>query len=286
MPLAISFFGSKQTLSTPVSPAEGVALELSKSLGDEPFAPIGSGVISSPFPVNNPSVSAFDLSFSSGGKGDGVDATSTVILPTPANPTATSTVLPERRGDPRGLAAMVVRQSETEAPPLNKRQSFPLSPFAVTSAPLERPARVEANPLPQLTTSTPTTTSTQDLDLESIRLGLHDEIEQVKNDLFGAVMGVSALKDRLDGLETQLDNVQSSPAAHVSSPGALEIEPIITSWLNDHLPAAIHRMLAEAQEKMLGAPGAAFFRSSLPLSEAERQSLFSQPPTILNSTPV
>jgi hypothetical protein len=284
MPLAFSFFGSKHRLSPPEPPVKEELSVMLESVGDEGLVTSLNSIPESPFPRNDTPLPAGDADFPSKAEIGTFESLSTIFLPPLNSSSAAEVVLPERRGTSKGLAGMVVRQSELEAPPLNKRSPFPTSPFttALSSPFAELPTRLEANPpapQPSSVTAVP--------EVDVLRQELNGEIEQVKNDLFGAVMGVSALKDRLDGLEAQLSRVESAPTAPLPEPPpALEIEPIITSWLDDHLPAAIERMLAEAQLKMLGTPGAAFFRSSIPLSEAERQNLFSQPPVILNSAPV
>ncbi len=289
MPLPFSFFGSKHRHSAPVLPAEDAVSAVPESVGNEIFATGQFEIPESPFPRNPSVVSAFESGFPHESDSEGFESIPTVLLPPADYPPVVGVTLPERRGSPKGLAAMVVRQSEIEAPPLNKRSPFPSSPFSTLlgSPPQEPPTKLDTNPFLAQTSIPPPAAPTAPPEFEDLRQDLHGEIEQVKNDLFGAVMGVSALKDRLDGLEAQLTSVQSaSPAPIPVPPSKLEIEPVVISWLDDHLPAAIERMLADAQERMLGTPGAAFFRSSVPLSEAERQNLFSQPPVILHSTPV
>ncbi len=290
MPLAFSFFSSPTPpVYPPEAPVVGASSSILKDVSHEPFTGTLDAIPTSPFPVNMHSLKSAESEHASKPAEADREVIPTVILPSFDVQPDSGVVFPERRGNPKGLAALVVRQSGVEAPPLNKRQFSPLSPFPQASSPLPQEILAKEAPTscpPQLPLAAPTS-SLEESDMEAFRQELHGEIEQVKNDLFGAVMGVSALKDRLDGLEAQLSRAESAPAAPVSAPpSGLDIEPIITSWLDDHLPAAVERMLAEAQVKMLGTPGAAFFRSSLPLSEAERQSLFSQPPVILNSTPV
>lgn len=281
MPLAFSFFGSKHRLPPPGSPVNEELSATRESVGDECVVTNLGAPPESPFPRNDTPLPSDEASFQSKAEIETMESLPTIFLPPLNSSSAAEVVLPERKGTSKGLAGMVIRQSELEAPPLNKRSPFPTSPFttALSSPFAELPTRLEANP-PAPQPSSVTTAP----EVDELRQELNGEIEQVKNDLFGAVMGVSALKDRLDGLEAQLSRVESAPQPE--PPPALEIEPVITSWLDDHLPAAIERMLAEAQLKMLGTPGAAFFRSSIPLSEAARQNLYSQPPVILNSAPV
>ena len=284
MPLAFSFFGTKRLLPSPESPVQEGLPAIQESYGHVGDAIEISKIPESPFPSKDSPFSTGDSGFPSTAETGALELPPTIFLPPLHSPSKHEVVLPERRENAKGLAAMVVRQSEFEAPPLNKRSPFPSSPFsqALSSPFSDLPTRRETNPpapQPSEVLEVP--------DLDTLRQELHAEIEQVKNDLFGAVMGVSALKDRLDGLEAQLNRAESSPTPPQPEPPlSLEIEPVITSWLDDHLPAAIERMLADAQVRMLGTPGAAFFRSSITLSESERQNLFSQPPVILNSVPV
>ncbi len=110
-----------------------------------------------------------------------------------------------------GLAAMVVQQSTSGplAPPPRKLASYmaPTSAIAASlaiSAPLpapthstfenekvNAPAKSHFNPTPTLQTR----------ELSELRVDLENEIESVRQDVFGAAMGVSALKDRLEDLE-------------------------------------------------------------------------------------
>jgi hypothetical protein len=113
--------------------------------------------------------------------------------------------------------------------------------------------------------------------VEVLKQELQAEIEQVKNDLFGAVMGVSALKDRLDGVESQ---VQQPAAANVF-PSRSELETWMSAWLEAHLGEILERTLSPVLSKF---STQGLLR--LPLSPAELQSSLSQPPVILTSTPV
>ena len=53
-------------------------------------------------------------------------------FPLPSTQAKMPTSLPEKRSSPRGLAAMVVNQSELETPPVNRR---PTSPFPAQPCP-------------------------------------------------------------------------------------------------------------------------------------------------------
>lgn len=162
---------------------------------------------------------------------------------------------------------MVLSQSDISAPPLNKRLSPP--PLAATAP---EPARShESSSLPP-GASAPTT-----VEVDALKQEFQAEIEQVKNDLFGAVMGVSALKDRLDGIETQVQQTTVEPIF----PSRSELETWMSSWLETHL--------GEVLERTLGAVLGKFSTQGLlrtPLTQTELQASLSQPPVILTSTPL
>ncbi|WP_146854246.1 hypothetical protein [Brevifollis gellanilyticus] len=251
----------------------------------------------------------------SGPVGDWVSA-ATLVLPTQAPSLAeqgeTVSVLPERQVFHKGLAAMVVNQCEKEAPPFSRRPPI-TSPFPATtpesmvakgfqeaivaasvpaspaSAPsvfhaVERVKVPEPAPLPE----------PQPLQPDPARQELQDEIEQVKNDLFGAVMGVSALKDRLDGLEAQLSRIQTAPlipappvVVPAAGPSRSEVESLISSWMETHLSAAVERFMTASQKQMMSSLSTlAFFRAATPLGGTDRQSFLAQPPVVLTATPV
>ena len=173
----------------------------------------------------------------------------------------------ERRPSTCGLAAMVLSQSDISAPPLNKR----LCPPPITAISPEPVRSPESSSLPP-SASAPTT-----VDVDVLKQEFQAEIEQVKNDLFGAVMGVSALKDRLDGIESQVQQTPVQP----SLPSRSELETWMSSWLETHL--------GEALERTLGSVLGKFSSQGLlrtPLSHAELQATLSQPPVILTSTPL
>ncbi|MBV6501345.1 MAG: hypothetical protein CJBNEKGG_03855 [Prosthecobacter sp.] len=162
---------------------------------------------------------------------------------------------------------MVLSQSDIAAPPLNKR--LPPTPGAAVSSEPARP--VESTSLRPSSTPSPT-------EVDALKQELQAEIEQVKNDLFGAVMGVSALKDRLDGIESQ---VQQTGAESSSFPSRSELETWMSAWLEARLGEALERTLTPVLNKF---STQGLLR--LPLPPAELHSSLSQPPVILTSTPV
>ncbi len=284
MPLPFSFFGSKDLQLSPASLADEVGTDLPGSdiFGKSPF-----GIPASPFPCNASALPTGESSLPLTGGTETFDAIPTVLLP--ELPSTLGGAQPERLESLKGLAGIVIQQSEKQAPPLNRRSPFPSSPFSsLLNSPPKASFGTNTDPkIPEVDHLATKTTEETTLGIDEVRQDLHGEIEEVKNDLFGAVMGVSALKDRLDGLEEQINRILTATQTSATAPPSkLEVEPIIKSWLDDHLPEAFERMLESAQQRMLGTQGAAFFRSSISLSEVDRQNLLSQPPVILNSTPV
>lgn len=259
MPLAFSFFSSKN--SAQPSPAG------SQFIGahpiDESPAPPNKKTPSSPFPVNSPFPGGSPLipqdePIST----EHTDIDETVLLTKPP-----PLPLPERRPSTGGLAAIALTQSEIAAPPLNKRLS--LLPGTTASSEPAKPAD---------STSQPYLSPPPLADVEALRQELQSEIEQVKNDLFGAVMGVSALKDRLDGIESQ---VQPPAADEPAFPSRNELEAWMSTWLETRLGEVLERSLAPVLTKF---STQGLLR--LPISPAELNSTLSQPPVIITSTPV
>jgi hypothetical protein len=282
MPLAFSFSPFKRPTSPLQAgleaevtfPAQGSDVEANKS----PAPPDSKR----PFPVRD-TVQQSSPSDAQSESANDWESAPTLILPPPeSSEPMPYLVLPDKRGNPKGLAALVVNQSAQEAPPLNRRRppTFPISPLADQTIPtsesmLDQP---DSQPADQMVPP----------EVGILRDELYHELEQVKNDLFGAVMGVSALKDRLDGLELQLTQIQSSPSIETSPIAArADITDWMNTWLEEHLPTALERVLSTAQERTLGTLSpTAYFRTLTPLSNADRQSFLNHPPVILTSTPV
>lgn len=308
MPLAFSFFTSKRSqaaMPADVSGAASTAQEADSqgiNVSTLPEVEVSSSVPQSPFPVKmsaEPVTGQFPMEPV---PSQDWGTAPTLILPAAqqAAEEVAGTVLPERRTQQRGLAALAVHQSEREAPPLNRRpitspfpmtpadlglammpaQEAPAQPFGLASAAMVQPVDLGA-PRPASGPLSP--------DPDAMRQELQEEIEQVKNDLFGAVMGVSALKDRLDGLESQFSQRQMTAPQVTAAPATsrLEVESWVNSWMEAHLPAALERAFTASQERMMASLSTlAFFRTATPLSGAERQSFLAQPPVILTATPV
>lgn len=68
-------------------------------------------------------------------------------------------------------------------------------------------------------------------------------MEQLRNDVFGIAMNVSALKDRLDRLEQRLPS-----GGHPAQPEIAVLRGEIEHWLENHLNAAVehcmHRIIS------------------------------------------
>jgi predicted nucleic acid-binding Zn-ribbon protein len=67
---------------------------------------------------------------------------------------------------------------------------------------------------------------------------LPDQIEQLRNDIFGIAMNVSALNDRLDRLEQRLP-----PAGQSAQAGIATLRGEIETWLENHLSAAVEHCM-------------------------------------------
>lgn len=272
MPLAFSFFSKRptrsDTQSTEANPSgQETELENNDSKAEtadftplSPFTPLASKS-ASPFPPLASDIISV------------TETDPTQQLPKAPYEARLGIVLPERR-EPQGLAALVVNQSGPDAPPLNRRP--PLQPFP--------PAKASAEITPSIPVSTSTdwheSPGTSPLESkDSLRSELLHEIEQVKSDLFGAAMGVSALKDRLDGLEHQAAQPAKSTSASLEA-----LQAWATTWLEENLPKAIERALAAQLEKELSAMSSiSYFRSPI-RRPSDRHTLLSQAPVILSSS--
>lgn len=261
MPLAFSFFSSKNSVTPSSAGAEFAGTQQVDANASESNAKPPS----SPFPITS-SFFGSDLLVSqekpSNHEQDGLAETAFLTKSEPPH-----LPQPERLPTTCGLAAMVLSQSDISAPPLNKRLSPP--PLAAIAP---EPVRSVESSSPSPGVSTPTT-----VEVDALKQEFQTEIEQVKNDLFGAVMGVSALKDRLDGIESQVQQTTAEPPF----PSRSELETWMSCWLETHL--------GEALERTLGPILGKFSTQGLlrtPLSHAELQASLSQPPVILTSTPL
>jgi hypothetical protein len=132
-------------------------------------------------------------------------------------------------------------------------------------------------------------------ELAQLRVDMRQEIEEVKNDLFGAAMGVNALKDRLDGLEAQVvTQAMQAAAESLKSPSPAptrdEIHAWVREWLQEHLPAAVQAAVEKALETVAEpnaaiAPSSDFFRMPTTPQGQNSTPVFSQAPMILSTRP-
>jgi hypothetical protein len=284
MPLAFSFFSTKSSGLPAAKQAE-------------------AGVASNWVPEVKPAASAFDDGIPAAADGDKENGLTlnpqgfsddhvslqadhkTQIINSPALPPRQEIALPARK-DSAGFAAMVVNQSENAAPPLNRRPQspFPVAPASPPSQTLFPSARPMTAPQTEMWHAA-VTPSTEPLSYDVLKEELQLEIEQVKADLFGAAMGVSALKDRLEGVESLVAQQSVSVA---SSPVSREdIHAWISEWMDANLSAAVERALGQAQQKMMGALSTQdYFRQPCRLPHTDRSVALIHPPIILASTPL
>jgi len=198
-----------------------------------------------------------------------------------------------------GLAAMAVQQSaSTLLSPPSRRLSGYMTPGSAIAASLALAAQPAPASLPELPRQTeppvPSAPATnhyqsiqnlQNRDLAQLRMDLEAEIEQVRQDLFGAAMGVSALKDRIDGLES---TVEKKPAP-VPAFSKAEVEHLVRDWLETHLPPKVEQAVQEGldqavQQTISTLSSSEFFRMPVHTPGLNPATLLSQAPHILSSS--
>lgn len=207
-----------------------------------------------------------------------------------------NTAAPEEMPAPTtGLAALAVQQcSGLLAPPPRRMPSYMTPGPAIAAslalaahAPAPRSVPVEAPPAQTAPAANhfSAVQSLQSRDLAQMRVELDAELEQMRQDLFGAAMGVSTLKDRLDGLESSLDKKPS-----VSEPISVgDMEILVQNWLETHLNARVERALQASLDQAVHQTVSqlsshAFFRLTAPLPGFDAETFLSQPPQILSAT--
>lgn len=187
-----------------------------------------------------------------------------------------------------GLAALAMQQSTSGplAPPSRRISSY-MTPGPAIAASLALAAQSSADlqPMQNPPQSAPAANhfhavqSLQSRELAQLRMELESEIQQVRQDLFGAAMGVSALKDRIDGLEGTADSSVSQP----------QIEQLIRSWLDSHLPSYVEQAVQQTLDKALQQTistlsSSEFFRMPVHTPGLQSDNLLSQAPQILSTS--
>lgn len=194
-----------------------------------------------------------------------------------------------------GLAALAVQQSASGplAPP-SRRLASCMAPGSALAASLALATQTPAPTSPPVESpqvAVPATNhfnavqSLQSRDLAQLRVELETELEQMRHDLFGAAMGVSTLKDRLDGLESSQEPKSAVPE-HISAGG---IELLVQNWLDAHLSSrveqAVQATLDQALQQTINRLSShEFFRLTAPLPDFCAETFLSQPPQILSAS--
>jgi hypothetical protein len=287
MPLAFSIFSSKR------SSVSGTTAPMTQPVEEKPLTTDTEGQAEQQDAFQSPFLSKESEPFAKSpfpANASGEDHTEVLAPPESLYSAASEPVswLPMKR-EASGLAALAVNQSGAEAPPLNRQtsaKSFPgLNPFPVESKEAPSDFLPPASPFMAVGAE-----KAPPAIADNLREELHEEINQVRNDLFGAVMGVSALKDRLDDLETSFLH-SAAPAAAPPAPSIdrVEIESWISAWLETHLPTALDRALARLEEKTHSSTimsTTTWFRQPVHFQSPDRHTLLTQAPIVIASTPV
>lgn len=194
-----------------------------------------------------------------------------------------------------GLAALAVQQSTSSplAPPSRKLANYVPPAPAIAAAGLafvsHAPNSVEPPRQPQPSpVSAPSNhhfhavQTLQHQDVAQLRLDLEAEISQVRQDLFSAAMGVSALKDRLDGQEA----VPGQPYTPALSQH--DIDRLVRAWLDIHLPSYVEQSVQKSldqalQQTVATLSSSEFFRMPVHLAGQFSDPQLSRAPQILSS---
>lgn len=211
-------------------------------------------------------------------------------------PHAASCTPPPQSIPASGLLSMVVEPEEPMIPP--NQRLFPEanaqgSTSAARSAQPAHPASSAPSLWPTGGTVPPTPTplpgswspgQITSREIAQLRMEMREEIEQVKNDLFGAAMGVSALKDRLDGLEAQVAKASEKPPGP-PSPTLEDLQAWITQRVEQAVQAAVERALEAVNQRADSTLSSSdFYRMPVRVRPPDRPSL-SEAPMILSSCP-
>ncbi len=174
-----------------------------------------------------------------------------------------------------GLAALAVAQNDgsSPVPPLNRRVAAPTPPPSpAMAANVAMPPQPVQAPMPAPPPNQPVMAPAPahegwhggplvSREMALLEQELKAEIDQVKSDLFGAAMGVSALKDRIDGLEGQMTHRTERPAMPLPAAPAISNEELCAlvqgvNMLKDRLDG-LDGQMAQHAERPSTAPSAA-----------------------------
>lgn len=207
--------------------------------------------------------------------------------------------MPLERPITTGLAAMVVNQTEAfPTPPAQRRLPGYITPGPAIAASLALATQMTPAPAPSHAQESITAPSINHLtmagnltsrEIAELRVECQQEIEQLRNDLFGAAMGVSALKDRLDGLEVQVSQPPVIAAPQPPPISKQEVHTWMQEWVETRLDAVIEAKLNQALEQMMSRMTATlashdFFRLPVRPAGTDASAVFSTAPTILASS--
>ncbi len=154
-----------------------------------------------------------------------------------------------------GLAAMAVQQSVSGplAPPARRLAgpAIAASLALATQTPPAMPPPVERpQPASPAANHFQAMQGLQSRDLAQLRVELEAEIEQVRHDLFGAAMGVSTLKDRLDEMEAAPEKVQAAPPPAPAELPPEEISRQVQAWLAANLASVVEQAVQTRLEQV------------------------------------
>lgn len=188
---------------------------------------------------------------------------------------------------PTGLAALAVQQSTGIAPPTRKlAPGKALAAGLALAAPVAGEMQVPpaATPAPPSAHLNAAPYTVGGRELEHLRADMERQMEQLRQDVFGAAMGVSALKDRLDSLETC---VRQEQAALAESQG--RVAAVVQEWSETHMPVLAAQAVESTLERALQQTVAVFtshefFRMPVPSVRLSAEMFLSQPPHILSAS--
>lgn len=178
-----------------------------------------------------------------------------------------------------GLAALAVSQS---APLPLRPVSPPLMPKTAIAACLASAALTPGGLLGSAETDRAVATAPQ---IEPWKPALDDDVNELRNDVFGAVMGVSALKDRLDSLETLLARLETAVSRQAESPPPAAAGPDrdqVIAWVGEWLAGRVDTLVEhKLEDRLQHLDGTRFFRLSAGSPHHDRATALATAPVIL-----